>query len=331
MSKKTEQFEVDDEISEEGVDFHSLQAEDDENILDNVEDPKVQESLNSVSTDDSVRIYLQQIGKIPLLSAEEELDVAKKIKNNNCEFSKNILVNANLRLVVSIAKKYIGRGLSFLDLIQEGNIGLMKAAERFDYTKGYKFSTYATWWIQQSITRAIADKARAIRLPIHMIESLNKIKKATVDLTTELGRTPTKQEIAYRLGLSVSKLTQICKSAQSTISIETPANKKEDSTKIADYIVDESTETPDSRVSQESMLEDIQKMLSQLMPKERDVLIMRYGLDNNGEKKTLDEIGSHYGVSRERIRQIENRAISKLKKLCKNENLTIGLKNYFGA
>ncbi len=333
MSEKTEQFELIDEISEEGVDFHSLQAEDEdeENILDNVEDPKVQESLNSVSTDDSVRIYLQQIGKIPLLSAEEELDVAKKIKNEKCEFSKNILVNANLRLVVSIAKKYIGRGLSFLDLIQEGNIGLMKAAERFDYEKGYKFSTYATWWVQQSITRAIADKARAIRLPIHMIESLNKIKKTTLDLTTELGRNPTKQEIAYRLGISVSKLTQICKSAQSTISIEAPANKKEDSTKIADYIVDESTETPDSRVTQESMLEDIQKMLSQLMPKERDVLIMRYGLDSNGEKKTLDEIGSHYGVSRERIRQIENRAISKLKKLCKNENLTIGLKNYFGA
>lgn len=334
MRKKLEKFELlEDEISEEGVDFHSLQEDDEEDILEKVEDPKIQESLNSVNTDDSVRIYLQQIGKIPLLSSEEELDIAKKIKNDHCEFSKDILVNANLRLVVSIAKKYIGRGLSFLDLIQEGNIGLMKAAERFDYEKGYKFSTYATWWIQQSITRAIADKARAIRLPIHMIESLNKIKKTTVDLTTELGRTPTKQEIAYRLGLSVSKLTQIVKSAQSTISIETPAgnsNQKEESTKIADYIVDETTITPDSRVSQESMLEDIQKMLKQLMPKERDVLILRYGLDNNGEKKTLDEIGSHYGVSRERIRQIENRAISKLKKMCRNENLTINLKNYFG-
>lgn len=336
MRKKLEKFDLlDNEISDEGVDFHSLQQEDEddaEDILCKVEDPKVQESLNSVNTDDSVRIYLQQIGKIPLLSSEEELDIAKKIKNEHCEFSKDILVNANLRLVVSIAKKYIGRGLSFLDLIQEGNIGLMKAAERFDYEKGYKFSTYATWWIQQSITRAIADKARAIRLPIHMIESLNKIKKTTIDLTTELGRTPTKQEIAYKLGITVAKLNQIVKSAQSTISIETPAgnSQKDDSTKIADYIVDESTETPDSRVSQESMLEDIQKMLKQLMPKERDVLIMRYGLDNNGEKKTLDEIGSHYGVSRERIRQIENRAISKLKKLCKNENLTINLKNYFG-
>lgn len=334
MHKNLEKIDLfDKEISDEGVDFHSLQQEDydGENILDTVDDPKVQENLSSVNTDDSVKLYLQQIGKIPMLSAQEEIEVAKKIKESHCELSKNILVNANLRLVVSIAKRYIGRGLSFLDLIQEGNIGLMKAAERFDYEKGYKFSTYATWWIQQSIARAIADKARAIRLPIHMIESLNKIKKATVDLTSELGRTPTKQEIAYRLNIPVSKLTQIIKSAQSTISIESPAtNTKEDSTKIVDYIVDESTETPDSRVSQESMLEDIEKMLNKLMPKEKDVLIMRYGLNNNGEKKTLDEIGTQYGVSRERIRQIENRAISKLKKMCKNENLKRNLKNYFG-
>ena len=304
--------------------------DDDDDLLSSVEDPKVQESISSVNTDDSVKIYLQQIGKIPLLSHEEEVKIAKQIKENNSEIAKSTLVNANLRLVVSIAKKYIGRGLSFLDLIQEGNIGLMKAAERFDYEKGYKFSTYATWWIQQSITRAIADKARVIRLPIHMIESLGKIRKATIDLTTELGRTPTKQEVAYKLGLSVSKLTSIIKSAQSTISIETPANQKEDSTKIADYIVDESTIAPSERVSQENLFEDIQRMLKQLSPKERDILILRYGLDNNGEKKTLDEIGSHYGVSRERIRQIENRAISKLKKLCKNANLTVDLKNYFG-
>lgn len=303
--------------------------EEDEDILESVEEPKIQENLTSINTDDSVRIYLQQIGKIPLLSTQEELQIAKKIQEEHCEMSKKILVNANLRLVVSIAKKYIGRGLSFLDLIQEGNMGLMKAAERFDYTKGYKFSTYATWWVQQAITRAIADKARIIRLPIHMIESLSKIRKATIDLTTELGRVPTKQEIAYRLGLSVNKLTSLVKSAQSTISIESPANQKEDSTKIADYIVDESTITPDSRVSQENLFEDIRKMLNQLSPKEKDVLILRYGLDSNGTKKTLDEIGSQYGVSRERIRQIENRAISKLKKLCKNSNLSRGLKNYF--
>lgn len=322
---------ISEDISDENVNFHELEPMDeDDEIIHSVEDPKVQESLASVNSDDSVKIYLQQIGKIPLLSGEQELELAKKIYETQDEFSKNLLVNANLRLVVSIAKKYIGRGLSFLDLIQEGNLGLMKAAGRFDYTKGYKFSTYATWWIQQSITRAIADKARIIRLPIHMIESLGKIRRATIDLTTELGHTPTKQEIAYRLGVSVNKLTSIIKSAQSTISMETPASSSEDSSKIADFIVDDSTITPDNRVSQENLFEDIRKMLNQLSPKERDVLILRYGLDNSGAKKTLDEIGSQYGVSRERIRQIENRAIAKLKKLCKNKHLTVGLKNYFG-
>lgn len=336
MKKEIEKLGIiNNEISDEDVDFHELQLkelqeDEDTEVLESVEDPKVQESLSTINSDDSVRIYLQQIGKIPLLSAEQELDIAKKIYDTQDEFSKNILINANLRLVVSIAKKYIGRGLSFLDLIQEGNMGLMKAAGRFDYTKGYKFSTYATWWIQQSITRAIADKARIIRLPIHMIESLGRIRRATIDLTTELGHTPTKQEIAYRLGVPVSKISSIIKSAQSTISMETPANSTEDSSKIADFIVDEGTVTPDSRVSQENLFDDIRKMLSQLSPKERDVLILRYGLDNNGNKKTLDEIGSQYGVSRERIRQIENRAIAKLKKLCKNKKLTVGLKNYFG-
>ena len=332
MGKEKELIELESgNIDEDDIDLSNIEAEDEEDILESVEEPKVQENLTSINTDDSVRIYLQQIGKIPLLSTAEELRIAQKIQEEHCEMSKNILVNANLRLVVSIAKKYIGRGLSFLDLIQEGNLGLMKAAERFDYTKGYKFSTYATWWVQQAITRAIADKARIIRLPIHMIESLGKIRRATIDLTTELGRAPSKQEIAYRLGLTVNKLTSLVKSSQSTISIESPANQKEDSTKIGDYIIDESTITPDSRVSQENLFDDIRKMLSQLSPKERDVLILRYGLDNNGTKKTLDEIGTQYGVSRERIRQIENRAISKLKKLCKNNNLNKGLKNYFGT
>ena len=330
MKKELEKYGLlTDEISDENVNFHDLE-EDDEDVLETVEDPKVQENLSTVNSDDSVKIYLQQIGKIPLLSHEQELDLAKKIYEDHDEFSKNLLVNANLRLVVSIAKKYIGRGLSFLDLIQEGNMGLMKAAGRFDYTKGYKFSTYATWWIQQSITRAIADKARIIRLPIHMIESLGKIRRATIDLTTELGHTPTKQEIAYRLGVPVNILSAIVKSAQSTISMETPASSSEDSSKIADFLVDEDSIAPDNRVSQENLFEDIRKMLNQLSPKERDVLILRYGLDNNGSKKTLDEIGSQYGVSRERIRQIENRAISKLKKLCKNKKLAVGLKNYFG-
>ena len=332
MPKKSDTLNIiADDISDEGVDFNSIETiddEDDDSI--EIEEPKTQESLNSVNSDDSVRIYLQQIGKIPLLSAEEELEVAKEIYETQSEFARKVLINANLRLVVSIAKKYIGRGLSFLDLIQEGNMGLIKATEKFDYTKGYKFSTYATWWIQQSITRAIADKARIIRLPIHLIESINKIKKATMDLTTKLGRIPNKQEIADEMGIPVSKLTSIIKSTQSTISIDTPTGQKDDSNKIIDYIVDESTIAPDNMVSQESMIDDIKSMLGQLSQKERDVLILRFGLNSDGNKKTLDEIGSIYGVSRERIRQIENRAISKLKKLCKNRNLTPGLKNYFG-
>ena len=333
MKKEIEKLGIlDTEISDEDVDFHQLQMEDiDDEVLGSVEDPKVQESLSSINADDSVRIYLQQIGKIPMLSPEEEADVARKVIEEQDEFAKNLLINANLRLVVSIAKKYIGRGLSFLDLIQEGNLGLMKAAGRFDYTKGYRFSTYATWWIQQSITRAIADKARIIRLPIHMIESLSKIRRATIDLTTELGHTPSKQEIAYRMGVPVSKITSIIKMAQSTISMETPATSSEDSSKIADFIVDEATVAPDSRVTQENLFEDITKILSQLTPKERDVLILRYGLDSSGTRKTLDEIGSQYGVSRERIRQIENRAIAKLKKLCRNQETAVDLKNYFGA
>ena len=331
MSKDIEQLMMNTEISDEGIDFNSLQVEeDDEDILESVEDPKIQESLSSVNADDSVKIYLQQIGKIPLLSTEQELDVAKKIYETQSPLYKDVLVNANLRLVVSIAKRYIGRGLSFLDLIQEGNLGLMKAAERFDYTKGYKFSTYATWWIQQSISRAIADKARIIRLPIHMIDSLGKIRKTTLDLTAEFGRTPTKQEIAYRLGISLNKLNSIIKSVQSTVSMDTPTSSSDESFKIADLIVDTSTITPDGMVSQENLLDDIRKMLNQLSPKERDVLILRFGLDACGERKTLDQIGSQYGVSRERIRQIENRAIAKLKKLCKNKKLTVSLKNYFG-
>jgi len=280
--------------------------------------------------DDSVKIYLQQIGRIPLLTGDEELEIAKAIKINDDSKSKEKLVNANLRLVVSIAKKYIGRGLSFLDLIQEGNLGLMRAAEKFDYEKGYKFSTYATWWIQQAITRGIADKSRTIRLPVHMIETIGKIKKATRDLTIELNRKPTKEEIAKRLEISLSKLRAILKSAQSTISLETPLNKKEDTTRIGDFLIDNSTISPDKKVIQENLFNEIRRVLSQLSKKERDVLIMRFGLDDDGNKKTLEEIGSRYGVSRERIRQIENRAISKLKKLCRNNRGIKSLKNYLG-
>jgi len=307
---------------------NNIPNENDEDIED---DEKTGEDYKSITADDSVKIYLQQIGKIPLLSFEEELETARQIKENNSQKARETLINANLRLVVSIAKKYIGRGLSFLDLIQEGNLGLMKAAEKFDYTKGYKFSTYATWWIQQAITRGIADKSRMIRLPVHMIEMLSRIKKATIELSTELNRVPTKEEIAAKVDMPVNKLVQLMKSSQSTISIETPANQKDDNSKIADFIVDDTHSTPDTKVTQENLLEDVRKMLNQLNPKEKDVLIMRYGLDNNGQKKTLDEIGQRYGVSRERIRQIETRAIAKLKKLCKKERIySINLKNYIG-
>ncbi len=325
--KKNREFEEIEEQTEDTAE--DLTSEDDEaSVLDVNKPQKV--DYKSVIADDSVKMYLQQIGKIPLLSFDEEMAVAKEIKENNSQKAKETLISSNLRLVVSIAKKYIGRGLSFLDLIQEGNMGLMKAAEKFDYTKGYKFSTYATWWIQQSITRGIADKSRMIRLPVHMIETLGKIKRASIELSSELNRMPTKEEIAAKLNMPLSKLSALMKSAQSTISIETPANQKDDSSKIADFIVDESHLTPDTKVTQESLLDDIHKMLNQLNQKEKDVLIMRYGLDDNGQKKTLDEIGTRYGVSRERIRQIETRAISKLKKLCKNQNLSGNLRNYIG-
>ena len=334
MAKDIEKFEDEnvEAVEAEAAVFDDIQKSQEEGeIILSDSEPHSSENLNSAIADDSVKIYLQQIGKIPLLSTEEELEIAREIKEKNTESAKEKLVNANLRLVVSIAKKYIGRGLSFLDLIQEGNMGLMKAAEKFDYSKGYKFSTYATWWIQQSITRSIADKSRIIRLPVHMIETLSKVKKVTIDLTSEFGRVPTKDEIAEKVGISTSKLSQLVKAAQATISIETPTTQKDENSKLGDFIVDESTLSPDVKVTQESLFEDIQKMLSHLSQKEKDVLIMRFGLDDNGTKKTLEEIGAIYCVSRERIRQIENRAISKLKKLCKNSDISYSLKNYIGS
>lgn len=325
MSDEQDKYSLQEDFQSQDYNNSPIDGED---IIAAVEEPKIPETQNSAIADDSVKIYLQQIGKIKLLSSEEELEVAKKIKEENSEEAKKILVNANLRLVVSIAKKYIGRGLSFLDLIQEGNMGLMRSAEKFDYSKGYKFSTYATWWIQQAITRAIADKSRLIRLPVHMIETLSKIKKISLDLTIENGIAPTKEEIAYKIGMPVQKLTALIESAQGTISIESPANQKDENAKLSDFIVDESTLSPDTKVTQDSLFCDIKKMLNHLSEKERNVLIMRYGMDDNGEKKTLEEIGTYYGVSRERIRQIENRAMSKLKKLCRNNNVNTNLKNY---
>ena len=326
MSDKNDKITLSiDDISDEGIDFEQMNEVNDEEIEKDLKD---HESIEGINADDSVKIYLQQIGKIPLLKRDEELEVAKKIKEEHCELSRKILINANLRLVVSIAKKYVGRGLSFLDLIQEGNVGLIRATEKFDYEKGYKFSTYATWWIQQSITRAIADKSRMIRLPMHLIDTLSKIKKTSLMLVTKLGRTPTKQELADEMGISLKKLAEVTKSAQSTISIDTPTNQKDDANKIMDYIVDESSTTPDSIVSDENLQIDTTKMLSSLSPKERDVLILRYGLDSTGQKRTLEEVSTYFSVSRERIRQIENRAIAKLKKFCKAKSMSSDLKNY---
>ena len=326
MSDKNDKITLSiDDISDEGIDFEQMNEVNDEEIEKDLKD---HESIEGINADDSVKIYLQQIGKIPLLKRDKELEVAKKIKEEHCELSRKILINANLRLVVSIAKKYVGRGLSFLDLIQEGNVGLIRATEKFDYEKGYKFSTYATWWIQQSITRAIADKSRMIRLPMHLIDTLSKIKKTSLMLVTKLGRTPTKQELADEMGISLKKLAEVTKSAQSTISIDTPTNQKDDANKIIDYIVDESSTTPDSIVSDENLQIDTTKMLSSLSPKERDVLILRYGLDSTGQKRTLEEVSTYFSVSRERIRQIENRAIAKLKKFCKAKSMSSDLKNY---
>ena len=332
--KNNNQIDEDNNLKQD-YDLDSDFSDDENEIISKVKPPSNAETKHSIANDDSVNIYLQKIGKIPLLTAEEEEQIAKDIKSKS-EKKRNKaiekLINANLRLVVSIAKKYIGRGLSFLDLIQEGNIGLMRAAEKFDYSKGYKFSTYSTWWIQQSISRAIIDKARIIRLPVHMIELLTKIKRATIELINENNTAPTKEEIAYKLNITVEKLDNIIEMAQGTISIETPASGKEDALKLIDYIVDETGSTPDNKVYIENLTEDISKILKVLNPKEKDVICMRFGLYKDGGKKTLEEIAHMYGISRERVRQIENRALSKLKKCINKENnpkLKENLKNYF--
>lgn len=291
--------------------------------------PKEVELLQAqkTSADDSVKIYLQQIGKVKLLKTEEEVSLAKLIQGGDLE-AKGKLVQANLRLVVSIAKKYIGRGLSFLDLIQEGNLGLIRAAEKFDYKRGFKFSTYATWWIQQSITRGIADKSRTIRLPVHMIETIGRVKKVTRDMTLELGRPPTKEELSERMQISLAKLRLVIKATQATISLETPLHgSKDEISKLGDYLVDESAESPDSRVSKENLMEELDKILDGLRARERDVLKLRFGL-SDGKKRTLEEIGQLFGVSRERVRQIETRALNKLRKMCRNNCGVKSLKNY---
>ena len=269
---------------------------------------------DGVSSDDPVRLYLKEIGKYPLLTTEEEIALAKQIAEGTPEeqaAAKKKLSEANLRLVVSIAKRYVGRGMQFLDLIQEGNLGLIKAAEKFDYTKGYKFSTYATWWVRQAITRAIADQARTIRIPVHMVETINKLIRVNRQLAQELGRDPTPAEIAKEMGISESKLRELIKIAQEPVSLETPIGEEEDS-HLGDFIEDENAPAPAEVASNAMMREQLQEVLHTLTPREEKVIRLRFGLED-GQAHTLEEVGKEFNVTRERIRQIEAKALRKIR------------------
>ena len=269
---------------------------------------------DGVSSDDPVRLYLKEIGKYPLLTTEEEIALAKQIAEGTPEeqaAAKKKLSEANLRLVVSIAKRYVGRGMQFLDLIQEGNLGLIKAAEKFDYTKGYKFSTYATWWVRQAITRAIADQARTIRIPVHMVETINKLIRVNRQLAQELGRDPTPAEIAKEMGISESKVREIIKIAQEPVSLETPIGEEEDS-HLGVFIEDENAPAPAEVASNAMMREQLQEVLHTLTPREEKVIRLRFGLED-GQAHTLEEVGKEFNVTRERIRQIEAKALRKIR------------------
>jgi RNA polymerase primary sigma factor len=276
-------------------------------------DPRDLEIPKNVAIDDPVRLYLREIGRIKLLSANEEIELARQILEGGTPgaIAKRKFVQANLRLVVSIAKKYIGRGMLFFDLIQEGNLGLIRAAEKFDHERGFKFSTYATWWIRQAITRAIADQARTIRIPVHMVETINKLKKVTRKLAQELSRKPTEDELAAEMNVSISKLREIIKIAQEPLSLETPIGKEEDS-RLGDFIQDDNVDAPVKMVASELLKEDLAEVLCTLSPRERDVLRLRFGMDD-GRQRTLEEVGQLFGVTRERIRQIEAKALRKLR------------------
>ena len=273
---------------------------------------------DTFSTDDPVRMYLKEIGKVPLLTPEEEQDLAKRMAEGD-EEAKRRMAEANLRLVVSIAKRYVGRGMLFLDLIQEGNLGLIKAVEKFDYTKGYKFSTYATWWIRQAITRAIADQARTIRIPVHMVETINKVIRVSRQLLQELGHDPSAEEIAAEMNMPVDKVRDILKIAQEPVSLETPIGEEEDS-HLGDFIQDDEASQPSEEATYTLLREQLEEVLSTLTPREEQVLRMRFGL-TDGKPHTLEEVGKEFDVTRERIRQIESKALRKLRHPSRSKKL----------
>ena len=277
-----------------------------------------EQALSDIGLDDPVKMYLKDIGRVPLLSADEEIELARRMQEND-EAAKKRLSEANLRLVVSIAKRYVGRGMLFLDLIQEGNLGLMKAVEKFDYQKGFKFSTYATWWIRQSITRAIADQARTIRIPVHMVETINKLTRVQRVLLQELGREPTPSEIAEKMGVTEDRVREIQKIAQDPVSLETPIGEEEDS-HLGDFIEDEKTITPSDSVAFTMLKEQLLGVLDTLTPREEKVLRLRYGIDD-GKPRTVEEVGREFNVTRERIRQIEAKALRKLRHPSRSKKL----------
>lgn len=301
-----------DELEKLGIKVTSDDIAELDNIMDVLETrPEVIPNLpDSVSIDDPVRMYLKEMGKISLLTADEEVEIATRIANGD-ESAREKLAEANLRLVVSIAKRYVGRGMLFLDLIQEGNLGLIKAVEKFDYTKGYKFSTYATWWIRQAITRAIADQARTIRIPVHMVETINKLSRVKRQLLQELGRDPQPDEIAAEMGVSPEKVREIMKIAQDPVSLETPIGEEEDS-HLGDFIPDDDVPAPAEAATATLLKEQLMDVLNTLTPREEKVLRLRFGIDD-GHQRTLEEVGKEFNVTRERIRQIEAKALRKLR------------------
>ena len=284
-----------------------------------VDDKKADGSdADTATIDDPVKVYLKEIGRVPLLSPEEEVELAIRISEGDVQAKKR-LSEANLRLVVSIAKRYLGRGMQFLDLIQEGNLGLIKAVEKFDYTKGFKFSTYATWWIRQAITRAIADQARTIRIPVHMVETINKVKKVSTQILHEKGHEPSSEEIAEKLDISVEKVREIVRVAQEPVSLETPIGEEEDS-HLGDFIPDSDTPAPADEASHALLKEQLEDVLRTLTPREAKVLRLRFGLED-GKSRTLEEVGTEFKVTRERIRQIEAKALRKLRHPSRSKKL----------